>query len=373
MFRKLVKYGFLIVSITFAVVQACCRLIPSLNPFEFSIVGVMPYAVPILTVINLVFLVFWFITKKYYFMLIPGIAILISWNVLSVLIGGHPFASSEKTTAKQSFTVMSYNVRLLDLYNWSGKKDTRKNMLDFFKKQSPDILCLQEFYSGNDSVGKNNIKDIQAQGYPYVANCVMNENKRGTWGSVVFSKLPIVHRENHDIDVVGGNLLQEVGIRLGKDTFTVFNVHLKSNKFSSTESELVEKKEIPSWDDKTKAQTKSIYDKLEKSSVNRGLEAELIGDKIQRNKFPVIVCGDLNDIPGSYAYFKLRHNLRDLFLEKGFGFGATYNKIIPVLRIDYIFFDPSFEVFDYQKPEEAYSDHFPIVGRFGLNRNDKKN
>lgn len=371
MFRKLVKYGFLILSVSFALMQSLCRLIPSLNPFEFSIVGIMPYIVPILTAINIFFIFFWLFTKKYYFILIPVVAIFLSWNVLSVLIAGHPFSSSSKNDHKHAFRIMSYNVRLLDLYNWSGRKETRSEMLSFFKQENADVLCLQEFYSGNDSVGKNNIKDIQAQGYPYVASCVMNENKRGIWGSVVFSKFPIVTRKNHDIDVEGGNLLQEVGIKKGSDTFTVFNVHLKSNKFTSSESDLVGKKELPEWDEKTKAQTKSIYDKLENSTKNRGLEAKIVGDKIQKNKYPVIVCGDLNDIPGSYAYFKLRTNLKDLFLEKGFGLGATYNKVIPVLRIDYIFFDPRFNVLDYQKPTEEYSDHFPVIGQFELENNNK--
>ena len=65
---------------------------------------------------------------------------------------------------------------------------------------------------------------------------------------------------------------------------------------------------------KTKSETKSIYSKLEKSSINRGLESSLVSRVIKSNKYPSIVCGDLNDIASSYVYFKIRGNKKDAFL-----------------------------------------------------------
>lgn len=367
MVRKIVKYGFLLVSLAVACVLAFCRLIPSLNPFEFRFVGILTYLVPIFTLFNLFFIVFWFLTKKYYFILIPVLAIMCCWNIISVMFGGHIWRSKKAETPDHHFSVMSYNVRLLDLYHWSGEKDTRKKMIDFIKQTQADVLCLQEFYSGGSQKGVNNIKDIQTQcGYPYYADCVMNSNKRGIWGSIIFSRLPIVWHKNHDIDVEGSNLLQEVCLTHKKDTFTVYNIHLKSNKFTSDESDLVGSKEVPVWNQSTKAVTKAIYNKLEKSSMNRGLEADLVSAKVSKSKYPAIVCGDLNDIPGSYTYFKMRNSMKDLFLSEGFGLGATYNKGIPLLRIDYIFYDPQLSVMDYKKFNTHFSDHYPILGTFSL-------
>lgn len=366
MFRKLIKYSFLLISLVSALLLGLCRIIPNINPYENAFVGIMAFFVPVLAVINILFILFWLITKKYYYTVIPILALTISWNVLSVIVAGHLF-HGKKSIPEQAITVMSYNVRLMDLYKWSGKKDTRKNMLNFLKNESPDILCLQEFYTGNDSIGVDNLGDIQRVGkYPYVSSCIINENKRGRWGSVIYSKIPIIKTKNHDIDVNGSNLLQQVDILLHHDTFSVYNVHLKSNRFSRDESGMVASKTIPDWDEKTKKHTKEIYDKVEKNTMKRGLEADILSNIVSASKHAAILCADLNDIPGSYTYFKARGLMKDLFLDEGFGLGATYNKFIPLLRIDYIFHSKKFKSVHYERKGIDYSDHYPIKGTFSI-------
>ena len=56
------------------------------------------------------------------------------------------------------------------------------------------------------------------------------------------------------------------------------------------------------------------------------------------------MTGDLNDVPNSYTYFKVRGVFKDAFLEKGYGIGRTFRSLSPTLRIDYIFTDPRFKV-----------------------------
>jgi endonuclease/exonuclease/phosphatase family metal-dependent hydrolase len=365
--RKFLKYSFLIGCIVNALLLSICRVIPNINPFEQSIIGILSFLTPVFAVINFAFILFWIFTKKFWFVSIPLVAFFLSWGVVSVTVGGHFWPSNELKQNDSSFTLMSYNVRLLDLYNWSGDKSTRKKMLDFIKEKKSSVLCLQEFYSGNDSVGIDNIKAISDScNYPYYAECAINENKRGKWGSIIFSKLPIVKSINHDIDVAGSNLLQEVQLKFKNDTFSIFNVHLKSNKFSSQETDLVANGSSNSWDEKTKQETKSIYSKLEKSSINRGLESSLVSRIIKKNKYPSIVCGDLNEIASSYVYFKIRGNKKDAFLEKGLGFGATYNKFIPLLRIDYLFHDEKINLLGFEKLIVPYSDHYPLFANFSM-------
>jgi endonuclease/exonuclease/phosphatase family metal-dependent hydrolase len=365
--RKFLKYSFLIGCIINALLLSICRVIPSINPFEQSFIGILGFLTPVFAVINFAFIFFWLFTKKIWFISIPVVAFLLSWSVTSVTVGGHFWASNELKQNDSSFTLMSYNVRLLDLYNWSGDKTTRKKMLAFIKEKKSSVLCLQEFYSGNDSVGINNINAISDScDYPYFAECTINENKRGKWGSIIFSKLPIIKSINHDIDVAGSNLLQEVQLKFKNDTFSVFNTHLKSNKFSSQETDLVANGSSISWDEKTKSETKSIYSKLEKSSINRGLESSLVSRVIKSNNYPSIVCGDLNDIASSYVYFKIRGNKKDAFLEKGVGLGATYNKFIPLLRIDYLFHDEEIHLLGFEKIAVPFSDHYPLFANFSL-------
>lgn len=369
MLRALLKYSFLILSILSALLLSLSRFIPNINPYEQSIIGILGLITPFLVAVNVVFILFWTLTKKWKFISIPIIAIIIAWPVVNVLLGGHFFCKQDKAKGEKRFTLLSYNVRLLDLYNWSGKKNTRDEMISYLKNKNADILCLQEFYTGNDSVGINNIKSIQKEcNYEYVAECTMNENKRGKWGSVIFSHAPIVQATNHDIDVVGSNLLQQVDLLFQADTISVFNVHLKSNKFSKEENDLVNSENLPSINNDAIEKTKKIYKKLERSSINRGLEASLVSHIIKTAKHPKVVCGDLNDIPSSYVYFKVRSGMDDAFLKKGKGLGATYNQFLSVLRIDYIFNSPNLKVNAIEIGKETYSDHFPMMAYFDLQK-----
>ncbi len=363
--RKFVKYALLTCCILFAILLTICKSIPNLNPYEQSFTGILGLATPALALINILFLLTWLILRKFFFVLIPLFALIFSWKIYSVTIAGHLFKKQEFAKQSSSLSVMSYNVRLLDLYKWSGKKDTRDQMISFMASQNADVLCLQEFYTGNDSVGKNNIRDIARQcGYEYYATCDINVNKRGNWGSIVFSHLPIVQKQNHDIDVFGSNLLQQADIVFKGDTISIFNIHLKSNKFSNEEADLIVKNEEIGLNEKTSDKTKKIYEKLEKNASNRGLEAALVSKIILSNQRKTIVCGDLNDIPGSYVYFKLRGKMRDAFLENGVGIGSTFITRIPVLRIDYIFHTDNIQTLGFKKMKVKFSDHYPLLANF---------
>ncbi|MGH2645903.1 MAG: endonuclease/exonuclease/phosphatase family protein, partial [Chitinophagaceae bacterium] len=83
-----------------------------------------------------------------------------------------------------------------------------------------------------------------------------------------------------------------------------------------------------------------------------------------------ILCGDFNDTPNSYAYFKISKNLQDAFLKKGFGLGRTYSTIAPTLRIDYILASPSFSVQSYHCIKKVLSDHYPVISTISFQRKE---
>lgn len=365
--RRFFKYSFLLVNILFALLLACTRILPHANPYEYSYLGLLGLIAPLLLVLNLIFILFWLITRKFLYLLVPFFAIAFSWKVLSVCFAYHIGQQQNIIKSNSAFSVMSYNVRLLDFYNWSADKNTRSKMLDFFKEKNPTILCLQEFYSSNGKNGVNNIKAIQEIcHYEYVAECNMQVTKRGKWGSVIFSHLPIVNSKNYEIDVQSGNLLQRADIAQKGDTFSIYNVHMKSNKLSKTESDLINIHEVPALNDSNLSKSKSIFKKLYENSANRGLESDIVATVIAQHKKPAIVCGDLNDLPSSYVYFTVRDTLNDAFLEKGFGLGRTYRNNPPLFRIDYIFYHPHFSLSGFETISVPYSDHNPLLANFSL-------
>ena len=79
-----------------------------------------------------------------------------------------------------------------------------------------------------------------------------------------------------------------------------------------------------------------------------------------------MITGDLNDVPNSYTYFTISKNLQDVFLKKGWGIGRTYAYLAPTLRIDYILATKHFEVQQFKRITNQYSDHYMLVADLKL-------
>ena len=118
-------------------------LSPYANPKEYWLFAFFGLAYPYLLLVNVLFLIWWIIrwNKLYWLSLI---CILAGWMNMKHLFH---FGGGENGS-QQSVKVLSYNVRLFDLYNWTHNKDTRNNIFSFLKDESADILCLQEFFQG---------------------------------------------------------------------------------------------------------------------------------------------------------------------------------------------------------------------------------
>lgn len=342
------------------------RFIPTISPADYQIMGALGLLTPILAIINIVFLFFWVFTKKYAMAITAGVGILVAWNVLSVCFAFNFLKKNDLEKSKQEFTVMSYNVRLLDLYDWTGERNNRKKMLTFIKEKSPDVLCLQEFYT-KGGTGLDNIKAIkEAGGYKYAETCAMLEFKNRQWGSAIFSKFPIEKNTNVVINEEAKNLLQEAIINRKGERFKVYNIHLHSNRLAN---DITWKKDDDMIKTAKKAleSSKSIFNKLLLAYKQRGQEANLSAFVIEDNSNdPTIVCGDLNDLPSSYSYFNIKGKLQDAFLERGTGIGPTYNGPISFLRIDYLFHSDQLRLKAFEKIKVPYSDHYPIIGKFEM-------
>jgi endonuclease/exonuclease/phosphatase (EEP) superfamily protein YafD len=72
----------------------------------------------------------------------------------------------------------------------------------------------------------------------------------------------------------------------------------------------------------------------------------------------------LNDTPQSFTYELLQKGRKDAFIEKGNGWGATYLKPFPLLRIDYILYDEELTCTDYKRIQAAQSDHALVEASF---------
>ena len=126
------------------------------------------------------------------------------------------------------------------------------------------------------------------------------------------SRYPVVNTYSHKFDdSYNGFIYTDLIIK--EDTVRVYNCHLQSIQLNQNDYTIIE--EISDSDDNTKV--KIVLKNYLKSLTKRAKQAELIRASIDSCNYPVFVCGDFNDGPLTYTYFKIAKGLRDSFCSKG--------------------------------------------------------
>lgn len=337
------------------------------SPAKFWPLAFAGLAYPVILLFNLFFVLFWLVFLKKYFLL-SLITILLGYNQIKSYI---KLAGSErKLSFEKSIKVMSYNVRLFDLYNWRNEsgKSTRAAIFDLIDSESSDILCLQEYYSG---AGKHadfadTISKKSEYKYRYVE--LINKEAKGLpYGLAIFSKYPIIHTQKLNFPNSKVNFCQSCDVRIGKDTIRIMNLHLESVKFGKEDYNFVSEITATSaTNDKIKKGSLAIFGKMKNAYIKRAVQIETVAEFIRNSPYPIIFTGDFNDTPVSYSYRQIANELDDTFVDAGKGIGQTHVQMLPMLRIDYIFHSKTLQTIEHKTINKDYSDHFPIVARFEL-------
>ena len=315
------------------------------------------------------------------------------WISLFMIVIGLPFSvryvqfgsgnEANETDNPTTISILSYNVRLFDLYNWKNAENeiTRDNIYKFLKEEDADIMCFQEYYA-ND-LGRfaavSHIVKIQKTGYHHIV--YTSSIGRSHWGISTFSKYPIIKKGRVKFSEKSNNICIFSDIVIGQDTVRVYNAHLGSIHFGYEEYDLLQSvgKDEGSRDSSGPTGTsqqiekaknsdasfidvvKSMIKLLRNAFVNRADQASAVSEHAAASPYPVIICGDINDTPVSYSYKRLSEDRQDAFIEAGSGFGNSYAGVVPFFRIDYIFCDKAIQILDFTtKSDITYSDHYPL-------------
>lgn len=359
------KLLFVINGLAVLVFLAAC-LVPYVSPSQFWPISILGLAFPYILLVILGFFLFWLFFKPRYSLLSLG-AILLGWKSVSALFAFHPAAGS--TAPDSAMTVMSYNVRYFKDFDQPPAKNAalRSRILELIAAQHPDILCLQEFYTSenpNDFDNKADISREMGLRYRYFSSDHNYANNHS--GVIIFSRYPIIGsakirllEQSSEESAIWADVVRKPG-----DTIRIFTLHLQSVYLSHQDLRGLER--VKMQEDTGLVASRIILGKLRKAFLKRERQATSLHEEIQKSPYRVILCGDFNDTPNSYAYFKIRGNLQDAFLEKGFGLGRTYSGISPTLRIDYIFTSPSIQTLSFRCIRKVLSDHYPIVAQIVL-------
>ena len=102
-------------------------------------------------------------------------------------------------------------------------------------------------------------------------------------------------------------------------------------------------------------------------AVKHSYQLDLLFANIDECKYPFIICGDFNETPYSYTYWRMRRHTTDSFVDEGNGFGLTFSSANLLARIDYQFVSDGIIVEKLETDKlMRLSDHLPVQGRYRL-------
>jgi endonuclease/exonuclease/phosphatase family metal-dependent hydrolase len=319
---------------------------PFLAPKLFPFLSVLTLVLPLLLIFNLLFFGYWMIQFKRQ-ILLSGLVLLMGITFFNKL---YKFSSKDLPVENKDFKVMSYNVRLFNKFGWSDKETVPIEISDFVKENDPDILCIQEY---------SNTPDFNHKRYKH--KFILSKGNKIKTGQAIFSKYKIINKGDIVFPDSNNNSIF-ADIKKGKDTIRVYCIHLQSIKISPNVNEISE--DINEINQK---KSEVIFRRISKAFRKQQLQAEIIMKHKKNCKYPIIICGDMNNSAFSYVYRNIKGDLNDCFEEAGTGFGKTYDFNYYPARIDYIFADEKMKVKDFQNfPEILDSDHFPIMARLSF-------
>jgi len=335
-----------------------------LNPERYWFVALFGLAYNYVLLLNILFIIFWLLFKWKY-ALFSFLAILAGFNHVSRhfqtgILNSSPVGDETRPSVR----VVSYNVQNLVRQNLpytKGIKDfrIREQILDFLGRQDADIICLQEFL-----VDREGFLDLPRQfgerlGCPHFVYQNYTRFLRKIDGIIIFTKHPVIQDGSFTLDKKSFAVFCD--LQIGIDTVRVYNIHLASIHFGREDYLFMQELGQQKDQDIIKKRSIGILYKLKKAFIRRGRQVDVVADHIRRSPYPVIICGDFNDSPASFAYRKISDGLRDAFMESGRGFGNSWaGEFLPSFRIDFILHDPGFSSGKFRTTRVGYSDHYPV-------------
>jgi endonuclease/exonuclease/phosphatase family metal-dependent hydrolase len=337
-------------------------LAPHLHPSLSSWIQLLGLAFPILFLLNLLWLIYWWIQLRLKLIFPLGMAILCFFQ-----LGKYAQYKSDDVQPADTaaIKVCSVNAQLFGAYQNRWFFDT---VADVLIAKNADIVCLQEVYA------RRNIDKMAAQlkektGYKYMQLFRLVPERN--YGMLILSKYPILGNGRVDFPGTTGNMAAYADLQVKEQVIRVYNVHLQSIRFRKTDYDFVNGADME--EGTNLQQGKGLLRRMRDAYGKRAEQADAVAGHIKlSNVKNVLVCGDFNDVPLSYAYHTVAADLKDAFREAGSGLERTYLGPFPSFRIDYILSSPEITFKNYQSSAEIPGDHKLLWADFTMPKNPDK-
>ncbi len=343
------------VNILTALVMLIVGLSDHVNPLNHPILSCLGLIFPIFLLLNLCFLIFFLLFKRKY-AIIP----LLGFIICYFPIRNYCPLNFSKTPPKDAIKVLSYNV--FSFCSTGAPKGQNNPIMDYIMDSGADIVCLQEAWLDDD------ISTQAKEKYNFLDSII---NVKSGLCMVMFSNFPILSKERIEY-ASKGNMSSVFKLKIDSDTVAVVVNHFETTGLSLEDrarfKEIVKGK---SEKDTIKAEGIRILTKLAESAKIRAPQADAVADFVKNCKHSVILCGDFNDSPISYAHRKLADELTDCYIATGNGPGISYHGNAMYVRIDNIMCSQDWIPYGCKVDRSiGYSDHYPIYCMLEKKKNE---
>ena len=319
------------------------------NPYYSETLTVLAWILPVLIIINAVFVIYWTIRWRIW-TVVPLIAVLCSINFIGTM---YQFGSPDKEN-KEGVGIATFNVQG---FNKEQTGTVSNDIKEFMEERNIGIICFQE-YSDNLAMTREKVSSNFKEAYPYMA--------KGKADMRIFSKYPIVDSQLIEFEGTNNSAMY-TDIQIGDKVVRVVNVHMQTTGINRNLNKMAKK--AMAGEEVTESEVyATVADGFLEQAKQRASQSITVSNVVRMTTDrPVILCGDFNDIPYSYTYNMLKSTLEDGFSTCGKGFMYTFKGAMQMARIDYIFHSKDLKGITYYSEPIEYSDHNPVIMRLEIN------
>ena len=217
-----------------------------------------------------------------------------------------------------------------------------ERIAEVLREIDADVVALQEVLCHSRAEKRDNPAE-------YIADSLgmeyrLGENRKirgGEYGNVILSRLPIAASANYDISIhkyePRGCLRAEISVNGGRRLHFI-NVHMGTSYFE---------------------RRKQVHKLMAEHVLGH---PEIKGDRI--------IAGDFNEWTAGLTTRLLKQNFKSIDPRLHLGKAKTFPGILPIMHLDNVFFDETFNLRDARlhrtRRSLIASDHLPIVAEFDV-------
>lgn len=330
---------------------------PYIPPRLLSPVALLGLFFPLVFIGQLLVWSYWLVRRRWRIFIGLSLIFAFSWEPISSYMPLHRGLSRQLEEYQgPRLKVLSYNVCGFGFEHHGSQRPNK--VLLYLKSSEADLICLQEASLAQDKdwgVTMGQVKAYLGKKYPYISLIPAQD---GGSGLMLLSRYPIKEAERIPMPS-RTNGAAHFKINIGGQETHVINVHLESFRLSQALGQeymnLVAKGKAFELQDALRSKLTPIFRHHER-------QAKIVkryADSLQTER--LIICGDFNDTPVSYAHEKLERDMTDAFIKAGNGLGYSFVSRTFLVRIDHILLGKAFTPY-YTKVDAGVkgSDHYPI-------------